>query len=312
MTATREAAENVFAPQGLTIDVLHIDADHSFEACLDDFCRYVQYLRVGLVVTLHDRSFPGAGVCHVVQHLRTRGDCEVIDFPDMGAGTAIVRMIEDRFRATVTPRRYGNDGDAIVLTRKSENVASAPPSIGWRYLKTDAVCSRCVLAAHFVRECPTVIEIGGGRTPIDGHLTGRHRSVIVIDPFLHEHRRSDLNGAPCGIWHVRARFQDIEWRIEKPGDYGLVLLGLDLPGLSEADERMLCMLVDNARTTVVEFSTSWSISRELYELIRRNTATRICFTCKLDLAGNDIGDMANSWPPRFDREVHVLEPIGAR
>ena len=44
--------------------------------------------RIGSVVTLHDTSFPGAGVQHVVEHLRARGDCEVLDFPESGVPVA--------------------------------------------------------------------------------------------------------------------------------------------------------------------------------------------------------------------------------
>src|SRR5215467_249049 len=76
---TARAATEFFATQALTIDYLHIDADHSFEGCLADFNSYRQFLRVGSVVTLHDTNFHGAGVRHVVEHLRARGDCEVVE-----------------------------------------------------------------------------------------------------------------------------------------------------------------------------------------------------------------------------------------
>lgn len=60
MLQTGESAiQTLFAPQCLTIDYLHIDADHSFEACLADFRAYRPFLREGAVVTLHDTSFGG-------------------------------------------------------------------------------------------------------------------------------------------------------------------------------------------------------------------------------------------------------------
>jgi hypothetical protein len=311
MKTTQEAASKVFAAQNLTIDVLHIDADHSFEACLADFRSYRQFLRNGSIVTLHDTNWPPAGVRHVVEHLRTRSDCEVIDFPDIGVGTALVRIVEDE-AAPATPvsrRHYGQENAAIEFTRKAESPALAPLQRGWSYLESEAFRSRGVLAAHFVRDCADVLEIGGGEASIDTFLTGPHRNVIVLDPYLRERRSDTLNGTPCAIWHVRARFQDVEWRINAPGEYGVVMLGLDLQDLDEGSRRTLYELIDKARVTVLEFPTSWTPSHEQYDLIRRNTRTCEQYTCKLDLAGNQLGNLGNSWPPRFDREMHVFAPL---
>ena len=60
LRTTEQAAAEVFAAQGITIDYLHIDADHSFEGCLADFMAYRRFLRVGSILTLHDTSFAGA------------------------------------------------------------------------------------------------------------------------------------------------------------------------------------------------------------------------------------------------------------
>jgi len=58
---TSTAAFNWFLPRRLTIDYLHIDADHSFEGCLEDFRNYRAFLKEGSVVTLHDTNYPSAG-----------------------------------------------------------------------------------------------------------------------------------------------------------------------------------------------------------------------------------------------------------
>jgi predicted O-methyltransferase YrrM len=313
LTTTGQAAEQVFASQELTIDLLHIDADHSFEGCLDDFRRYRGLLRVGSLVTLHDTSFPGAGVSHVVEHLRTRDDCDVIDLPDIGFGTAIVRIVAEEKQHTTTPSamrlQYG-DHVAVMVRRKPDTPALAPPHIGWKYLESEAFSTRSVVAAHFLRDCPMVIEIGGGRATIDSFLTGRHQRVVVVDPFLRERRVGAIDDGRCAVQHIRARFQDVDWRIEQPGKYGLVMLGLELQGLGEDDRQMLYALVNGARATVIEFPTSWQPSCDQFRAIRQNTRTCERFACKIDLSGNPVGDLENSWPPRFDREIHVLEPLG--
>jgi len=74
-------------------------------------------------------------------------------------------------------------------------------------LMTEALTSRCVLAGHYLRRCKDILEIGGGRNPIDRYLVGEHESVTVIDPTISwlDTARSD----GCAVLHVRARLE--EW-----------------------------------------------------------------------------------------------------
>lgn len=309
LATTTEAANTVFEAQGMTIDVLHIDADHAFDACLVDFHTYRKFLRTGSIVTLHDTNYDGAGVRHVIEHIRTRNDCEVVDFPDIGSGTAVVRIVRDAAEGPApVARSFGGESAAVTLARRDNAPAVAPAAMGWKYLEAEAFATRNILAAHYVRDCPTVIELGGGETAFDAFATARHDAIFIVDPFIRESRKSTLNGDPCDVWRVRARFQDIEWTIRRPFEYGLIALGLELQGLGADDYAALYRLVDGARVTVIEFPTSWGPSNEQYQLIRRHTRTRERMTCKLDLDGNDLGNLENSWPPRCDREIHVLVP----
>jgi hypothetical protein len=305
ISTTAQAAADVFSKQGLTIDLLHIDADHSFAACLDDFRRYRPFLGPGSLVTFHDTGFPGAGVGAVIEYLRSRADCEIVDFSATGSGTAVVRVLS----APSPPAAPVDENAPVIVTHKADAPAPEPPTRGWAYLRSEAFATRAVLAASFLDGCDTVIELGGGSTPIDKFLTGSHHCVIVVDPSLRERPPSADEDGGLAVQHLRARFQDVDWRIERPGEYGLVMLGIELQGLSDADWRTLFALVDGARTTVIEFATSWQISVDQYTAIRRNTRTRERFACKLDLKGNDVGDMRNSWPPRFEREIRVLERL---
>jgi hypothetical protein len=303
---TDEAAETLFAPQGIRVRYLHIDADHSLEGALGDFVRYRPFLEVGSIVTLHDTNLPGAGVKHVVEHLRGRADCDVIDFVEVGCGTAVVRITGDP--QPLQTRRVSPDRrSAVRVRRKRGSPVFDPPITEWRYLRSEAFSLRQVLAAHFVRDCPTVVELGGWHTPIDRYLTGAHDSVVVVDPFIHESVRTEATEPPRRVRHIRARFQDLSWRVVRPREYGLVLLGLELD-LSDADERVLFQLVDEARVTVIEFPTSWEPSRRQYANLRANTHVEEVLRVALDLDGNDFGDLTNSWPPRVDRELHVLVP----
>jgi hypothetical protein len=55
-----------------------------------------------------------------------------------------------------------------------------------KYLDSRAFFTRYVLAAHFVRDCRAIVEIGGAATPIDRFLTGARESVLILDPLIRE------------------------------------------------------------------------------------------------------------------------------
>jgi hypothetical protein len=195
--------------------------------------------------------------------------------------------------------------DMISVIRRADRVSEKQ----WKYLESEAFSIRYVLAAHFVSSCRSVVEIGGARTPIDRFLTGRHDRVIVLDPCIDESHTDNLNGRPCRVSHIRAHFQDVEWGIPAAADYALVMLGLQMYGMERLNYEMLYGLINRARVTVIEFPTSWSPSQAQFSLIRNHTRTKIRFHALLDLAGNDFGSMENSWTPRCEREIYVLEPL---
>lgn len=315
---TRNAAKDFFQTQGIDIDYLHIDADHSFEGCYEDFTAFRPFLHEGSIVTLHDTNYPGAGVNHVLEHIRTLADCEVLDMPDIGAGIAVVRI----GKADSAPRSFGQgngrlrsepavapaSNTLISVTRLQDAPPMPPPNKEWKYLESRAFATRYVLAAHFVRQCRSVIEIGGAKTPIDQFLTGEHDAILVIDPLISERHQRTWQGRACAVSHVRARFQDLAWTIPPGADYGLVMLGLEFQGLAPEHWETLVQLINRARVTVIEVPRSWAPSAAQFEMIRAQTSTRVTFQAKLDLDGNDFGNLENSWPPRVDRTIYVLEP----
>jgi methyltransferase family protein len=301
---TKAAATNFFAPEQIKIDYLHIDADHSFNGCLEDFETYRPFLRAGSIVTMHDTNRNDAGVKHVVEYVRTMSEFEVVDFKDVGEGTALLRLGSSR--TVEAPSR--ENGNVISVTRHPGAIAVGPAEKDWKYLESKAFATRYVLAAHFVAPCQSVIEIGGSKTPIDLFLTGHHDSVIVLDPLIRESHRSELNGKPCEVSHVRARFQDVDWNIPAAADYGMVMMGLEIQGLEPHHYEKLFQLITGAKVTVIEFPPSWEPSRKQFEIIKSSTNTRVTFQTQLNLENNDYGDLTNSWPPRCDRMIYVLEP----
>jgi hypothetical protein len=305
LRTTREAAERVLAPQGIRIDYLHIDADHTFAACLDDFTTYRRFLGPGSIVTLHDTRLEGAGVRSVVDHLRTRWDCEVVDFPGVGAGTALVRIREGGEAPRPAPFHAGS---GLRATARDGAPMLPPPSIGWRYLESESFSIRHVVAAHFLRPCRTIVELGASARGIEAYLTGEHDEVLIIDPQAKSARWDPAPGRPFGVSRIRARFQDIDWDVPAGASFGMVLLGMELQGMSEDDYRRLFDLLNRAQAVVIEFPRSWEPSRLQFEKILASTRTRVRCRALIELAGNDFGDLTNSWPARTDRDLYVLEP----
>jgi hypothetical protein len=105
---------------------------------------------------------------------------------------------------------------------------AVPPSDGagqdLPHLSGPAAAIRQVLAAHFVRGCPHILEIGGHMWPITGYLTHAPLSVTSIDPKTTEYEAEQLNGRPCRVRHRAPKSQAVELDLA-PRRHGLVLHG---------------------------------------------------------------------------------------
>lgn len=93
ISRTSDAAA-AFKRQGLKIDYLHIDADHSLEGSLEDFDNYLPLMSKNSTITFHDTR-PGSNenvTCwKAIEVIRKRG-FEVINFDKLGAGVAIIKV----------------------------------------------------------------------------------------------------------------------------------------------------------------------------------------------------------------------------
>ncbi len=122
------------------------------------------------------------------------------------------------------------------------------------HLAGAAAALRQVLAAHAVRHCPHVVEIGGAGLPITGFLTHQPASVTVIDPKIPAYAADTLNGAPCRLRHIAAKLQEVV--LAPPGPYALVLLGLSLKpfGRRGAVPPELLALAAGAAVLVIDYA----------------------------------------------------------
>lgn len=132
-----------------------------------------------------------------------------------------------------------------------------PGQNGLPHLAGPAAAMRQVLAAHALRHCRHIVEIGGAGCPITAYITHRPRSVTVIDPKIEPFAAQRLNGARCEVRHIPSKFQQASQPVRR-GSTGLVLLGISLkplgrqPALSPA----LLALAASVQTLVIEHAVT--------------------------------------------------------
>jgi hypothetical protein len=191
---------------------------------------------------------------------------------------------------------------------KPKTFEAVPPSDGagqdLPHLSGPTAAIRQVLAAHFVRGCPHVLEIGGHITPITPFLTHHPLSVLSVDPKTPDFQADELNGQPCRVRHVSKKFQEVDYDYA-PRSYGLVLLGYSLKpfGRREPLGQLLFSLIDNAKTVVIEYTPELDrASTQVPHIVGRPT---LSIHCSFELALHDA-EIAGS--PFANRRFYVLHP----
>lgn len=174
---------------------------------------------------------------------------------------------------------------------------------GIQHLGGPASSVRQVLAAHFLRDCPHIVEIGSHASPITPYITHRPLSVLCVDPKTPPFESEGLHGHPCKVRHIGRKFQNVEYDYQ-PHTYGLVLLGYSLKssGRKEPLGELLFSLIDNARIVVIDYAPELERASSQVPLIvnRPSLSSMCCFDIKLN--DQQINDS-----PYALRRFHVLK-----
>lgn len=175
------------------------------------------------------------------------------------------------------------------------------------HLLSPVMSSRQALAAHFLRACDHIIELGGYKAPITPFLTHGPKSVLSVDPKMAPFEAEQLHGKPCRVRHVAAKFQRMEFDIE-PDEYGLAILGYSLKGYGDRnpDDEVLFELVDKARVTVIDHAVGFERAQsQLPAVLGRGTVQEIC---RID---STLHDEMISGSPYAHRRLRVFEPANS-
>jgi hypothetical protein len=174
------------------------------------------------------------------------------------------------------------------------------------HLSGPAAAIRQVLAAHFVRHCPHIVEIGGHIRPITPYLTHRPLSVLSVDPKTDPYQSDTLHDFPCSVRHLNRKFQDVEFDYS-PGSYGLVLLGYSLKPFGRRDSLgdLLFSLIDNAQVVVLEFPPELErASSQVSQILAR---PGLHVECSLEILLNDDAIRGSAYARRL---FYVIKPTG--
>jgi hypothetical protein len=172
------------------------------------------------------------------------------------------------------------------------------------HLSGPAAAIRQVLAAHFVRHCPHVVEIGGHIRPITPYLTHRPLSVLSVDPKTDPYQSDTLHGFPCDVRHLDRKFQDVKFEYS-PGSYGLVLLGYSLKPFGQRDSlgELLFSLIDNANIVVLEFPPELDrASSQVSQILAR---PGLHIECSLEIVLDDEAIRGSAYARRM---FYVIRP----
>ena len=163
---------------------------------------------------------------------------------------------------------------------------------------------RQAIAAHFLRDCVHIVEIGGAGAPITDFLTHAPRSVTVIDPKITPFEAATLRGAPCRVRHVAMKLQAHIFE-QTDGALGVALLGLSLkplgsrPAVSDA----LVALLRRASVVVIDYAPA--LERAVAQAPALIEAARLSAVVSIDLSITD-GVIEQSDYAR--RKLLVLRP----
>jgi hypothetical protein len=179
----------------------------------------------------------------------------------------------------------------------------------WGYLDTEAMRSRYVLAAHFLRSAKHIVEVGGYRgNAITHFLNGCHDSVTVysLDAEFEPLALEELNGARCRVRHVRDFFQNHPHPLES---VGVVALGFEIHG----DLAPFCALMRRASVAVIEVPLKHQPSLDCLQRVLDAVPCRLRCRVDLDLSSNEplLQEELARWnmnPPFWARSLRVLEP----
>lgn len=157
----------------------------------------------------------------------------------------------------------------------------------WPYLLEDSFQVRHQIAAHFLKDLPQIVEIGGYLKNISSYLS-QDQHYIGLDPLsphVNEHNKK--------IYPVS--YELLNTSVLKD-TYGLACLGLDFPLYDD-----LLDIIEKSSIVVLEHSVTWMFS------VSKTYQIKSCFTW--DVIAQISIEIPNDTSGNNKREVFIAKPL---
>jgi hypothetical protein len=319
---SRDAAQ-AFASQGLMIDYLHVDGDHSTSGVLADLADFLPLLSDHAVVSLHDLRMPSVGAA-LAQYLESHPRWALMAFPEVGAGTALMR----RTASTGVARRPQSLAEFVDVERRVDlNMDKLLDAVRdsqhrsrferWDYLTSTAYRLRYdIVAGQFDDPGATVVEVGGFPNSILGSLRQAAR-VFAVEPYAPDEfvRGLEQRGRDLGVpfFLRRGSIGDVALRWSDLGRYRLLALGFDLTSGAPDEEGVIRALIAFARAVVGAEKVAIEVpgyapSALAFEALESLLIGRKELDIVLDLSKDPVAEQFHVKDSRALRRLVIFEP----
>jgi hypothetical protein len=166
----------------------------------------------------------------------------------------------------------------------------------WSYMASEVFQTRYLVAAHYLRNCDHILEVGGCSTPITNYLQGAHASVTVVDPLVEPLESNTLNNQRCVVRHLPQRIEEYS---PSGRENGFVALGMPQLPLEP-----VLTVMRTCDISVLEFPVRFLPSCLMFKAVLDSGSFDVSARIVLDLSRNDIGNLHD--PALTERHLFVL------
>lgn len=301
-------AAKIFAKEGIKIDYLHIDGDHSVKGILEDWNFYYPLLAKNAVVTFHDYSSV-PDVKEALKKIKQQcPDIQLITFPHAGAGIALAYLplqSEESNKDNTKPKQnkldkyinkglqYFNNSSSNLLNFFSQNPNThemlmedafyIPESGGkknsanhWSYLATPPFQKRYEIASTFLRDTDNILEIGGFPNSIIYYVADNTKTISSVEPFGNNEFIKNIS--------YEAMKRKIDLTIyptlidtvsfNENNNYAIIWLGMNLSYYNQDEMRRALTLLANSKKAVIE-TFNYAPSLKLMQFIKKTLNPKI-------------------------------------
>jgi hypothetical protein len=322
---SRDAA-SLFGRNGLTIDYLHIDGDHSKAGVIADLMNYAPLTSEGAVISLHDFRLVSVREA-VAKFLADNPGWDRLVFEEIGTGCCFLRRQLPagahlpKPRTALPPRMLPPE-----IYHRADNAEHEDPELNakferWPYLESPGFRLRYEIAARFVDDPEkSVVEIGGFPNSVMEFLE-HCKCMYAVEPYLPQTYETKVRilaeKRAASVAFFKGTPGNCALRCDALGRFNLFALGFDLSeGIENEtaayqDLRAMAELMTKAETTVIEMP-QYEASQIAWECLEKSLRPNKHHEMVLDLREDPSAQEFLVTDGRAMRRILVLKGCSPR